>query len=88
MNFSSLHQTARTELWISATFGLWALASTIHLMHNYGKENDTFIEWIVEILVAAVCAAGFGWHVHKLVALHRMEKRGKSDSFDKELRTL
>lgn len=88
MNFSSLHRTARTEVWISATFGLWALATTIHLLHNYGKENDSFLEWVVEILLAGIFAAGFGWHVHKLVVLHRMEKRGNSASFDKELRTL
>ena len=88
VNFSSLHKTARTELWISVTLGLWALASTIHLMHNYGKDTDSFITWIIEILLAAVFAAGFGWHVHKLVALHRMEKRGEPNSFNKELRTL
>ena len=84
MNFSLVHQRIRTEIWLSATFGLWALAATVHLIHNYGKDNDTLLVWIFEILTAAFFAMSFGWHLRKLVTLHRLEKRGKLHSFDEE----
>lgn len=68
MNFFSLHRTARTEVWLSATFGLWAIAATLHLIDN------------IQILFASMSAAGFGWHLRNLVILTRTEKRGKSTS--------
>ena len=79
MNFFSLHRTARTEVWLSATFGLWAIAATLHLIDNYGKENGTLSE-IIQILFASLSAAGFGWRLRNLVILTRTEKRGKSTS--------
>lgn len=85
MNFSSIHRKARTEVWLSLTFGFWALAAAVHLAHNYGKDKDELHEWVLEILVTGLFATGFGWHLHKLVSLHKMEKRGKLHSFDKEL---
>ena len=44
--------------------------------------------WSVEILVAAIFATGFGWYLHSLVTLKRLEKRGtpgfKSRFFSKK----
>jgi hypothetical protein len=84
VNFSSIHQRVKTEAWITLTFGFWALAATVHLLHNYGKDHDKFFEWVIEILVAAVFAASFGWHLQKYVSLHQMEKRGKLYTFTEE----
>jgi len=77
VNFSSVHQKVKTELWVSLTMGLWAAAATVHLLHNYGKDEDGFIYWVSEILIAGMFAAGFGWYLNRLVTLHRMEKRGE-----------
>lgn len=86
VNFSSLHQKAKTELWVSLTFGLWAVAATIHLIQNYGRQNETLSE-IIQIVLASCFAAGFGWHLRTYAALHRMEKRGQ-DSSVKEFGTI
>lgn len=56
----------------------------MHMMNNFGKDNDKLFNWIMEILLATLFAIGFGWHLHNLVALHRMEKRGQS-IYNKEL---
>lgn len=85
VNFSSIHQKAKTQLFVSLSFLLWALAIIVQIAHNYGKENDNIYVWVIEILLASLFAAGFGWHVQKYVCLREMEKRGKCDSFIKEL---
>lgn len=84
VNFSLIHQKAKTELLAALTFLFWAGASTMHMMNNFGKDNDKLFNWIMEILLATLFAIGFGWHLHNLVALHRMEKRGQS-IYNKEL---
>lgn len=84
VNFSLIHQKARTEFLTSLTFALWASATLLHVIENYGKENETLIE-IVQILAASIFAAGFGWHAKKLVILHRMEKRGELHPSRQEL---
>lgn len=85
VNFSSIHDRYRTELWVAATFGLWTAAVLVHSINNYERVDGNLGVWTIEILLAFLFAAGFGWHTHKCVVLHRMEKRGQLHSFGKEL---
>lgn len=80
MNFSSIRQKAKTQIFTSVSFFLWAMAALVHLVHNFGREKDSLAIWIIEILIASLCAAGFGWHLNKAITLTEMEKRGKSAS--------
>lgn len=84
VNFSQVHRKARTEVWTSLTFGLWAVAAAWHVALNFEKGEDNLFNWIVTILVAFFFATGFGWHLHNLVTLHRLEKRGKLRSSSEE----
>lgn len=83
VNFSSIHKKAKTEFWMAATFMFWAAATTTHMLYNYRRDKDNLLQWVIEILVAAVFATGFGWHLNKLASLRRMEKRGKSTAHQK-----
>lgn len=66
----------------------WLSAALTHFFFHYGKEKDNILIWSVEILVAAIFATGFGWYLHSLVTLKRLEKRGtpgfKSRFFSKK----
>jgi hypothetical protein len=87
VNFSSIHNKYRTELWVAATLGLWAGAVLVHSFNNYERIDGQLGMWIIEILLAFLFAAGFGWHLSKCVTLHRMEKRGKLYPSVEEFRT-
>jgi hypothetical protein len=86
VNFSSVHRKAKTEVWAAFTFMFWAIAVALQLIHHFEKEDIYLVYVVIEILVGAVCAAGFGWHLNELVALHRMEKRGELRPLVEELR--
>lgn len=88
VNFSSIHQQYKTELWVAATLGLWAAAVLVHSVENYERKDGSLTKWIIEIFVAFIFAAGFGWHLHKCYTLHRMEKRGKFHSSAEEFGTV
>lgn len=85
-SFSSIHNNYRTQLWVAATLGLWASAVLVHSFNNYERIDGKLGMWIIEILLAFLFAAGFGWHLSRCVTLHRMEKRGKLNSSTEELR--
>ena len=56
---------------------MWALAAVFHIVHSFGRQEDSFLSWSIEILVASIFATGFGWHLNRLVTLTKMERRGK-----------